>query len=151
MKKSIPFLICSSYILFFSLSIFAQNIQVQDMIGKKQSDVIKKYGNPVHKDNNDPSMMCMFYKTNISTMIFVADANGIYQAEATKILDTEKDARKEIDIFISSSLETGFIVDTVTTSDFHLHKKGTKVDLQLNENKLSKKFDLRVKANRVED
>lgn len=151
MKKSIPFLIRSSYILFFSLSIFAQNIQVHDMIGKKQSDVIKKYGNPVHKDNNDPSMMCMFYKTNISTMIFVADANGIYQAEATKILDTEKDARKEIDIFISSSLETGFIVDTVTTSDFHLHKKGTKVDLQLNENKLSKKIDLRVKANRVED
>jgi hypothetical protein len=151
MKKSLPFLICSSYILFFSFSIFAQNIQVHDMIGKKQNDVIKKYGNPVHKDNSDPSMMCLFYKTNISTMIFVADANGIYQAEATKTLDTEIDTRKEIDKFITSSFENGFTVDTVTTSDFHLHKKGTKVDLQLNENKLSKKFDIRVKAKKVED
>lgn len=151
MKKSISYLICFSSIIFISVSIIAQNIQVHDMIGKKQSDVIKKYGNPVHKDNSDPSMMCMFYKTNISTMIFVADANGIYQAEATKTLETEKDTRNEIDKFISSSLETGFIVDTVTSSDFHLHKKGTKVDLQMNENKLSKKFDIRVKANKVED
>ena len=151
MKKYIKLHICSLFILFFTTSIIAQNIQVHEMIGKKQGDVIKTYGNPVHKDNSDPTMMCMFYKTNISTMIFVADANGIYQAEATKTLDTEKDTRKEIDMFISSSLETGFNVDTVTTLDFHLHKTGIKVDLQMNENKLSNKYDIRVKANKTED
>lgn len=151
MKKFISYLIGFSSFIFFSVSIFAQNIQVHEMIGKKQSDVIKKYGNPVHKDNSDPSMMCMFYKTNISTMIFVADASGIYQIEATKTLDTEIETRKEIDKFIRSSFENGFTIDSVTTSDFHLHKKGTKVDLQMNENKLSKKFDIKVKANKVED
>ena len=151
MKKFISSLLCFSFIIFLSMSIIAQNIQVHEMIGKKQSDVIKKYGNPVHKDNSDPSMMCMFYKTNISTMIFVANSNGIYQAEATKTLNTEIDTRKEIDEFIKSSFENGFMVDTVTTSDFHLHKKGTKVDLQMNENKLTKKFDIRIKASKVED
>ncbi|MCU0343297.1 MAG: hypothetical protein MUF28_05695 [Ignavibacterium sp.] len=151
MKKFIRYSIYLSFSIFFSASICAQNIQVHEMIGKNQSEVIKKYGNPVHKDNTDPAMMCMFYKTNISTMIFVANAKGIYQAEATKTLDTEIDARKEIDKFISSSLNDGFTIDTVTTSDFHLHKTGTKVDLQMNENKLSNKYDIRVKANKTED
>ena len=55
-------------------------------------------------------------------------------------------------MFISNHLlKMDLMVDTVTTSDFHLHKKGTKVDLQMNENKLSKKFDIRIKANKVED
>jgi hypothetical protein len=79
-------------------------------------------------------------------MIFVADLNRYI-----KIFDTEPAIRKEIDMFISNSLGNGFSIDTVTTFDFHLHKKGTKVDLQMSENKLTKKFEIRVKANRVED
>ncbi len=139
------------YFSFFSILLNAQNIQVHNMIGKKQSEVIKKYGNPVHKDVSNPEMQCMFYQTNISTMIFVSDADGVYQAEATKTFELESNARTEIDLFISDSRNNGFDVDSVTTSDFHLHKKGTKVDLQISENKLSKKFDIRVKANKVED
>lgn len=136
---------------FLSAFLYAQNIQVHNMIGKKQNDVIKKYGNPVHKDVSNPEMQCMFYQTNTSSMIFVSDADGVYQAEATKTFDLETNARAEIDLFISESRNNGFDIDSVTTSDFHLHKKGAKVDLQINENKLSKKFDIRIKANKVED
>jgi hypothetical protein len=151
MKKINLFFLCISFIVVLSNLIVGQNIQVHEMIGKKLNEVVKKYGDPIHKDNSNPSMLCMYYKTNISSMIFVADESGVYQAEATKIFDTENGVRKEIDLFISKSIESAFSVDTVTTSDFHLHKKGTKVDLQMSENKLTKKFDIRVKANRVED
>ena len=151
MKKTISLSICLLHIFFFSVSTAAQNIQVHDMIGKKQSEVIKKYGAPVHKDNSNSDMQCIYYKTSNNTMIFVADLNGVYQTEATKTFDTEPAIRKEIDMFISNSLGNGFSIDTVTTFDFHLHKKGTKVDLQMSENKLTKKFEIRVKANRVED
>ena len=81
-------------------------------------------------------------------MIFVSDAEGIYQAEASASYNNEKDARWSVDAFISGSLSNGFTVDTVTTSDFNLSKSGVKVDLQIAENKLSKKFDIRVKANK---
>lgn len=142
--------------IFFQLFLFShfsnsQDIGVHNFIGKKQNDVIKQYGNPAHKDNSNPAMLCMFYKTKSSSMIFVADGNGIYQAEATKMFDKENTAQSEIDSFISNSIKSGFNVDTVTTSDFHLRKKGAKVDLQISENKLSNKFEIRVKANKVED
>jgi len=138
-------------LLLFPFLICAQDIGVHNFIGKKQSDVIKKYGNPVHKDYSNPSMLCMFYKTGSNSMIFVADEKGIYQAEATKIFDKESSARSEVDSFISGSITGGFAVDTVTTYDFHLRRQGAKVDLQLSENKLSNKFEIRVKANKVED
>jgi hypothetical protein len=80
----------------------AQSIDVHNLLGKSQKEVIKKYGNPVHKDNSNPSMQCMFYKNNTSTMIFVADKKGVYQVEATKSFDTESEARSNIDSFISN-------------------------------------------------
>lgn len=127
---------------------FAQDINVHDYIGKNKSVVIKKYGKPVHQDDSNPSMVCMFYKGSSNSMIFVSNADGIYQAEASASYNNEKAARSALDDFISGSLSDGFTVDTVTTSDFHLNKTGVKVDLQMAENKLSKKFDIRVKANK---
>ena len=59
-------------------------------IGKKQSDVIKKYGNPVHQDNSNPDMLCMFYQSGTNSMIFVANAQGVYQAEANVSYSAEK-------------------------------------------------------------
>jgi hypothetical protein len=41
-------------------------------------------------------------------------------------------------------------VDTVSTSDFQLKRKGAKIDLQIYENKLSKNFEIRVKGNKTE-
>ena len=133
---------------FLTCSCFAQDINVHNYIGKKKSEVVKKYGNPVHQDASNPSMVCMFYKSNSNSMIYVSNADGVYQAEASSSYNNEKDARSALDDFISGSISNGFSVDSVTTSDFHLNKSGVKVDLQLAENKLSKKFDIRVKANK---
>jgi len=147
----------TKYIIFnvFLLSVlissncFAQNINVHKYIGKTKAEVIKKYGNPVHQDNSNSAMLCMFYKSNSGSIIFVSDKDGVYQAEATETYAKEKDARNSIDAFISGSISDGFEVDSVTTSDFRLRKTGVKVDLQISENKLSNKFDVRVKANRT--
>lgn len=145
----------------FSLTIFwffifsgisrSQDIGVHNLIGKKQNDVIKKFGNPAHKDNSNPDMVCMFYKNSSRTMVFVSDKDGVYQAEATITYDTEQGARKIIDDLISVSVNDGFSMDTVTVNDFKLHHTGVNVELHLSENKISKKFEIRVKANRTEE
>lgn len=129
----------------------AQDIKVHEMIGKKKSELVKKYGNPVHQDNSNPNIICMFFKSGSSSMIFVADKDGVFQAEATASYDSETSARKQIDNFISFSVQKEYSVDTVTTSDFRLNKHGVKVELQVAENKLSKQYDIKVKANRTEE
>lgn len=133
-------------ILFLSFISNAQDIKVHNYIGKKKADVVKEYGNPVHQDNSNPEMVCMFYKTASKSYIFVSNKEGVYQAEATASYNSETEARKKIDDFISTSLSNNFSVDTVSVSDFHLQSTGVKVDLQISENKLSKKYDIRVKA-----
>jgi len=144
------------YLLLLSLSCNtflanAQDINVHFLIGKKQSEVIKKYGNPAHRDDSNPDMLCMFYKSKLNTMIFVSNKDGVYQSEASKTYETKNDVIKELDDCIARSLSNGFGVDSVTTSDFRLRKKGVKADLQIIENKLSNKFEIRVKANKSED
>jgi hypothetical protein len=129
----------------------AQDISVHKFIGKTRTDVIKKYGNPVHQDNSDPNMMCMFYQTKTNRMIFVSDKDGVYQSEATVNYDTEAKARSAVDNFVNGSVADGFAVDTVSINDFELHKTGVKADLQISENKITKNFDVNVKANRSED
>ena len=129
----------------------AQDISVHKFIGKTRHDVIKKYGNPVHQDNSNPAMICMFYQTKTNRMIFVSDKNGVYQSEATANYNTESKARNAVDNFISSSVEDGFAVDTVTINDFELSKTGVKADLQMSENKITKNFEVSVKARRSED
>ena len=138
-------LLCNAFI------IKAQDLNVHFLIGKKQSEVIKKYGNPAHKDDSNPDMICMFYKSKLHTMIFVSDKNGVYQSEASKTYSTKNDAVKDLDACIAGSLSNGFGVDSVTTSDFRLRKKGVKAEVQMIENKLSEKFEIRVKANKTED
>lgn len=139
-------LICLNPIL-----LSAQDISVHKFIAKTKSDVIKKYGNPVHQDNSDPAMMCMFYQTKTNRMIFVSDKDGVYQSEATVNYDTEAKARSAVDDFITNSVADGFMVDTVSVNDFQLHKTGIKADLQISENKITKNFDVNVKARRSED
>lgn len=143
-----------SFILFltiFNIITFAQDINVHYLIGKKQSEVIKKYGEPVHRDNSNPEMLCMFYKNKLNTMIFVANKKEVYQSEALKAYDSNKDAMKELDACILGSVKNGFTIDSVTTSDFHLRGKGIKAELQMNENVLSKRFEIRMKASKAED
>lgn len=133
------------------LQIYPQNLEVYKLIGKKQNEVTKTYGNPVHKDNQNPNMVCMFYKTNTGTMIFVSDKEGVYQAEATKTYKTENEARTEIDSLIKNSVKDGFTADSVSVNEYIIHKKGNKVELQLSESKINNNFEIRIKAKRVQD
>lgn len=151
MKTIKVFFAAIPLLIFIPELIYSQDIKVHEMIGKKKSDLIRKYGNPVHQDNSNPNIVCMFYKTNSSSMIFVSDKDGVFQAEATAAYDSEKSAIKQVDNFIATSVEKEYTVDTVTISDFRILKHGVKVDLQMAENKLSRKFEVKVKANRTED
>jgi hypothetical protein len=129
----------------------AQDISVHKFIGKTKSEVIKKYGNPAHQDNSNPDMMCMFYQTKTNRMIFVSNKDGVYQSEATANYNSEAKARSVVGEFISSSRADGFTVDSISVNDYQLHKTGVKVDLQLSENKITKNFDVNVKARKSED
>jgi len=151
MKTKKIFFVSFLLICLIPILLLAQDISVHKFIGKTRNDVIKKYGNPVHQDNSDPNMMCMFYQTKTNRMIFVSDKEGIYQSEATVNYDTEAKARSAVDNFISGSVANGFAVDTVSINDFELSKTGVKADLQISENKITKNFDVNVKANRSED
>lgn len=129
----------------------AQDISVHKFIGKTKSDVIKKYGNPVHQDNSNPDMMCMFYQSKSNRMIFVSNKDGIYQSEATNNYSSEANARNAVDELIKNSMADGFAVDSVSANDFQIHKKGIKADVQMTENKITKNFDVSVKAHKSED
>ena len=144
------------FIPFFLMCIIpvllsAQDISVHKFIGKTKADVIKKYGNPVHQDNSNPDMMCMFYQTKTNRMIFVSNKEGIYQSEATVNYDSEASARKAVEDLMKNSIVDGFAVDSISVNDFQLQKTGVKVDLQLSENKITKNFDVSVKAHKSED
>lgn len=144
------------FVLFFLICLFpvlliAQDISVHEFIGKTKSDVIKQYGNPVHQDNSNPDMMCMFYQAKTIRMIFVSNKDGIYQSEATVNYSAEANARAAVDDLIKSSLSEGFTVDTVSVNDFQLYKTGVKADVQMTENKISKNYDVSVKAHSSED
>jgi len=151
MKTRSIFFISLLLICLIPILLRAQDISVHKFIGKTKKEVIKAYGNPVHQDNSNPAMVCMFYQTKTKRMIFVSDQDGIYQSEASATYDTEEKARIEVDSFISGSVADGFAIDTVSINDFQLYKTGVKADLQLNENKITKNFDISVKARRSED
>ncbi len=129
----------------------AQDISVHKFIGKTKADVIKKYGNPVHQDNSNPEMLCMFYQTKTNRMIFVSNKEGVYQSEATVNYDSEANARKAIDDLMKNSIADGFAVDSISVNDFQIHKPGVKADVQMTENKITKNFDVSVKAHKSED
>ena len=151
MKTKKIFFVSFLLIILIPFILPAQDISVHKFIGKSSRDVIKKYGNPVHQDKSDPNMLCMFYQTSNNRMIFVSDKDGVYQSEATVNYSTEAKARNAVDELISSSVADGFAVDTVTINDFQLSKTGVKADLQISENKITKNFDVYVKARKSED
>lgn len=151
MKTLTRFLFNSFIALLAAGSTYSQSIDVHNFIGKPRNEVVKKFGNPVHKDESNPDMICMFYKGKTGSMIFVSDRKVVYQAEATQMMNTEDDARNKVSSFITESIANGFEVDTISVNDYQLQKPGTKVDLQCYENKISKNFELRVKARRTEN
>ena len=151
MKTIKMFFVSFILVCLFPVLLIAQDISVHEFIGKTKSDVIKQYGNPVHQDNSNPDMMCMFYQTKTIRMIFVSNKDGIYQSETTVNFSTETKARGAVDNLIKNSVAEGYTVDTVSVNDFQLYKPGVKADLQMKENKISKNFDVSVKAHKSED
>jgi len=151
MKTRKVFFVSFFLMCLFPILLSAQDISVHKFIGKTKADVIKKYGNPVHQDNSNPDMMCMFYQTKTNRMIFVSDKKVVYQSESTANFDSESNARKAIDELIKNSVVDGFAVDSVSTNDFQIHKTGVKADVQMTENKITKNFDVSVKAHKSED
>lgn len=143
MKKIISILFM---VIITPVILLSQDINVQNLIGKKKAEVIKKYGTPVYQDNSNPSMVCIFYKSSSHSMTFVADKEGVYQAEALVSYTNEPDARSAVNKFISGSITSGFTADTVSVKEFRLQKPGVKVELQMSENTQLKKFEVKVKA-----
>jgi hypothetical protein len=151
MKTKSIFFISLFLICLIPILLSAQDISVHKFIGKAKNEVIKAYENPVHQDNSNPAMVCMFYQTKTKRMIFVSDQDGVYQSEATATYDTEEKARGKVDTFISGSVVDGFAVDTVSINDFQVYQTGVKVDVRITENKITKNFDVSVKARKSED
>ena len=138
-------------LFFFALSLFPELINSQDlnvhfMIGKNKNAVTQKYGKPVHQDNSDPNMICMFYQDKDDRMTFVSNQGGVFQAESYKYFSTEKGARNAVDAVITGSIAESFTVDTVTINDFTLQKPGVTADLQMSENKITNKYNVKVTA-----
>ncbi len=151
MKTRNYFFVSFFLMCFIPILLSAQDISVHKFIGMKKSDVIKNYGNPAHQDNSNPDMMCMFYQTKTNRMIFVSNKDGVYQSEATVNYSSESSARKAVDELIQNSFTDGFAVDSISANDFQVHKTGVKADVQLTENKITKNFDVSVKAHKSED
>lgn len=140
------FLVC-----LFQSVLLSQDINVQKYIGKTKKEVIKKYGKPVHIDNSNSAMICLFYKTKTKRLVFVTDKKGVYQAEAYASYNRKIKARRVITAFISRSVKDGFKIDTVSTNNFQIHKKGITADLKLIKNKITKKYEISVKARKYEE
>ena len=151
MKAIMRFFVSFFLMCLIPVLLSAQDISVYKFIGKSKSDVIKKYGNPVHQDNSNPDMMCMFYQSKTNRMIFVSNKDGVYQSEATVNYDSEASARKAIEDLMNNSIAEGFAVDSISVNDFQVHKTGVKADVQMTENKITKNFDVSVKAHKSED
>lgn len=137
--------------LFFTGALFPQDIFVHYCIGKNRTAVEKNYGKPLHIDTSNPKMICMFYQDKISRFIFVADEKGVYQAEVYKSYSSKKLADKDISKIISESSGKGFISDTVSVNDYQLQKPGVRAEIQISENKITSKYDLKIKAFRTEN
>lgn len=136
-------------LLFFLLlpnTVLSQNIEVFNFIGKSMNSAVNNYGKPAHQDRSDPAMECVFYKTKTHQLVFVGNKQGIYQAEGSKYYGNKSSATKALDKIISSSINSGFVCDTVSVTEFNIEKKGVAADICLYENVGSQKFEVRVKA-----
>jgi len=139
MKITKIFYLVLFLLYLFSARLIAQDINVQNLIGKNLSE-------PIHQDRSNPAMICIFYKGSNGTMSLVSDNNGVYQAETNKSFNSEKEARADVDNCISRAISNGFVCDTVSINDFQLSKTGVKSSLQINANKITKKTDVHAKA-----
>ena len=137
--------------LFLNSFLISQNLNVHDMIGENLDVVIKTFGKPAHQDRANKAMECMFYKTKNYQMVFVANEEGVYQAEGSNSVTSKSSAEGIINDFLKDCKDKGFIIDTLNVSEFNLKKPGVKMNISLFENTFSAKYEVKVKANRSEE
>lgn len=109
----------------------AQDIKVQNFIGKPINDVIANYGNPVHQDTSIPEMVSTFFKMPNRNYIFVSDSSGVYQAQASLNYNTKEEAADALTKFIKDCQTNTFTSDTLSSEHIKLHKRGEKIDVNL--------------------
>lgn len=151
MKSSGLFLlIISIFLVASNTNLNAQDINVHELISKNLSTVIKRYGKPAHQDRSNPAMECVFYKTSDYQMVFVANESGVYQAEGSKSYGSKKSALNALNELISKCQKANFVTDTVNVSEYNLQGSGVRMNVSLFENSFSKKYEVKVKANKTE-
>ena len=130
----------------FSVQLYSQDLELYSMIGKNINTVINTYGKPVHQDRTNPQMECVFYKTKTTQKTFVANTEGVFQAEGSFCYSDLSTARNTLDKIISLSIAKDFRVDTLNTDNFALYGNDTKIDLSIFDNSLSKRYEIKIKA-----
>lgn len=126
----------------------SQNLKVYQIIGKKIDFVISKFGKPIHQDRSNPNMQCFFYKTKNSQSVFVSDKQGIFQAECSISFDNKKTANNELSNLIEKCKNEGYDIDTINAAEYDLTSSSVKINATLFENNFSKKYEIKVKANK---
>jgi hypothetical protein len=138
-------------VVLFPAIVYAQDPNVHYMIGKSQADVVKTYGAPLHKDDSNPDMICMFYQKTDSRMIFVLGSQGVYQAESYHSYGDMKKAQSELDKFVAESVSNGFTSKKISSTAYELHKEGINANVELHENQFSHKYEVSIKAHKSEE
>lgn len=126
----------------------SQNLKVYQIIGKKIDFVISKFGKPAHQDRSNPNMQCIFYKTNNSQSVFVSDNEGVFQAECSYNYSSKSSANVELNNFLTKCKNEGYEIDTINSAEYDLSSSGVKINATLFENNFSKKYEIKVKANK---
>ncbi len=148
MKRLLYFIIFV-ILFFFTCGItIAQEISICKLIGKSTNEVIRQYGKPIHQDMSNPAMQCMFYKTKDYQLVFVANKEGVYQAEGNLSYGSKRNAGKAITGFLSDCGEKGMKIDTVNADEFNVDGDNFKMNIVLFQNTSSNKYEIKVKANR---
>lgn len=125
--------------LSFSLANFSR-LDVYKYIGTSQTQLINSPGNPSPLDNTNSTMAMIFYRSSFLTKSFVADKNGIYQAEETQTFDTEKNCKTSLNIYLSDLSNKGFVVDSLSESEFNSSKSSVSCNINYGLNELTKKY-----------
>lgn len=146
-KKSLLFIIL---FLFAQFYLTAQDAYIYKMIGKPKSQVVNTYGKPAHTDDSNPSMVCMFYKKNQNSMVFVSDEKSVFLAEANLLYAGETESMKLLNKVVQSAIEDGFSSDTLSASHFKLHKPGVDFSIAYLKDSGASLHKISVKANRKE-
>ena len=149
MKKYFVILQIISGVISFPAGIYSQ-CDMHNYIGKSQAELIKSLGKPAYIDDSNKSMVMIFYKSPGMNKSFVADKNGIYQAEATQSFNSEKSCKATLNKYISDMINKGFTVDTISVSEFQSSKSGVSCDFRYELNSISKKYEISFSAHRRE-